>query len=247
MIVIPAIDLKEGKCVRLSQGRMEEETVYSENPVEIAKHWESKGAERLHIVDLNGAVEGKPCHRSLIEEIIRAVHIPVEIGGGIRDLPTMEDYLRCGAQWVILGTAAIRNRRFLQEACQQFPGKVILGIDARGGKVAVKGWKEETPMTAIELARESEGMGLSAIIFTDIERDGMGTGLNMDSIRNLSRSISIPVIASGGVSKKEDIECLLELEPVGVVGVIIGRALYTGAIDLEEAIRLTKKDREIGR
>lgn len=242
MIVIPAIDLKDGKCVRLFQGRMEQETVYSENPVEMAKHWESKGAERLHIVDLNGAVQGKPCHRSLIEEILRAVRIPVEVGGGIRDLPTMEDYLRCGAQWVILGTAALHNRRLLKEGCKQFPDKVILGIDARGGKVAVKGWKEETSVTAVELARTFEGIGLSAIIFTDIERDGMGTGLNVESIRHLSQSISIPIIASGGVSKKEDIVGLLELEPEGVVGVIVGRALYTGAIDFEEAIRLTKKE-----
>jgi phosphoribosylformimino-5-aminoimidazole carboxamide ribotide isomerase len=247
VIIIPAIDLKDGKCVRLSQGRMDQETIYSENPVEMARHWKSKGAERLHIVDLNGAVTGKPFHRSLIEEIIRSVNIPVEIGGGIRDLSTIEDYLRSGAEWVILGTAALRNRHLLTEACQRFPGRVILGIDARGGKVAVEGWKEETSIEAADLARRFEGIGLSAIIFTDIERDGMGSGLNFESTRNLSRSISIPVIASGGVSRIEDIVKLMEMESDGVIGVITGRALYAGSLDLEEAIRLTKKDGKIGR
>ncbi|MBS3905527.1 MAG: 1-(5-phosphoribosyl)-5-[(5-phosphoribosylamino)methylideneamino]imidazole-4-carboxamide isomerase [Syntrophaceae bacterium] len=247
MIVIPAIDLKDGRCVRLSQGRMDQETIYSENPIEMAKHWESKGAERLHVVDLNGAVTGKPFHRSLIEEMVRSLHIPVEIGGGIRDLAAIEDYIHSGAEWVILGTAALRNRCLLTEACHQYPGKVILGIDAKGGKVAVEGWQEVASMEAIELARQFEGIGLSSIIFTDIERDGMGTGLNFESTRNLSRSVSIPVIASGGVSRIEDIEDLLELERDGVIGVIIGRALYTGSIDLEEAIRLTKKDGKIGR
>ncbi len=247
MIIIPAIDLKDGRCVRLSQGRMDQETIYSENPVEMARHWESKGAERLHVVDLNGAVTGKPSHGYLIKEMVRSLHIPVEIGGGIRDLTTIEDYLCSGAEWVILGTAALRNRHLLTEACQRFPGRVILGIDARGGKVAVEGWKEETSIEAADLARRFEGIGLSAIIFTDIERDGMGSGLNFESTRNLSRSIFIPVIASGGVSRIEDIENLLELERDGVIGVIIGRALYTGRVDLEEAIRLTKKDGKIGR
>ncbi|MDO9350541.1 MAG: HisA/HisF-related TIM barrel protein, partial [Deltaproteobacteria bacterium] len=182
-----------------------------------------------------------PFHRSLIEEMVRSLHIPVEIGGGIRDLTTIENYIHSGAEWVILGTAALRNRHLLTEACHQFPGKVILGIDAKGGKVAVEGWKEVASMEAIELARQFEGIGLSTIIFTDIERDGMGTGLNFESTRNLSRSTSIPVIASGGVSRIEDIEHLLELERDGVIGVIVGRALYTSSIDLEEAIRLAKK------
>lgn len=247
MIIIPAIDLKDGKCVRLSQGRMDQETIYSENPVEMAKHWESKGAERLHLVDLNGAVTGKPFHGSLIEEMVSSVHIPVEIGGGIRDLTTIENYIRCGAEWVILGTAALRNSGLLTEACHRFPGKVILGIDARRGKVAVEGWKEVASVEAVELARRFEGIGLSAIIFTDIERDGMSTGLNLESTKNLSRSTSIPVIASGGVTRIEDIVKLMELESDGVIGVITGRALYAGSLDLEEAIRLTKKDGEIGR
>jgi len=245
MIIIPAIDLKDGKCVRLSQGRMDQETIYSENPIEMAKHWESKGAERLHVVDLNGAVKGKPFHRALIEEMVRSLHIPVEIGGGIRDLTTIEDYIHSGAEWVILGTAALRNRHLLTEACHRFPGKVILGIDAKGGKVAVEGWKEVASMEAIDLARQFEGIGLSSIIFTDIERDGMSTGLNFESTRNLSRSTSIPVIASGGVSRIEDIEHLLALEPDGVVGVVVGRALYTGSLDLEEAIRIARRKSEI--
>ncbi len=234
------MDLKEGRCVRLSQGRMDQESVYSDHPVEMAKHWESKGAERLHVVDLNGAVMGKPVHRSLVKEISRSLQIPVEVGGGIRDIATIEDYLTSGVRWVILGTAAFQNRSFAEEVCQQFPGRVIVGIDARGGKVAIRGWNEVVSLDAVDLAKQFEGKGFSAVIFTDIERDGMGTGLNVESTRKLSRSTSIPVIASGGVSQIEDIEHLLELESEGVVGVIVGRALYTGQIELGEAIRMAK-------
>ena len=240
MMVIPAVDLKEGRCVRLSQGRMDHESVYSEDPVQMARHWESKGAERLHVVDLNGAFSGTPYHRSVIEEIVRAVRIPVEVGGGIRDLETMERYLSCGAGWVILGTTAIRNRRLMEEACRRFSGKVILSIDARGGKVAIQGWSDIVPLEAVELVKEFEGMGLSAVVFTDIERDGMETGLNWEMTQTIARSTSVPVIASGGVSRMEDIERLIPLERDGVIGVIVGRALYTGRVDLEEAIRLTK-------
>jgi phosphoribosylformimino-5-aminoimidazole carboxamide ribotide isomerase len=237
VIVIPAVDLKEGRCVRLSQGRMDQESVYSEHPVEMAKRWESKGAERLHVVDLNGAVTGKPIHRSLIKEIARSVRIPIEVGGGVRDLATIEDYLSSGVRWVILGTAAFQNRVLIEEACRRFPEGVILGIDAKRGRVAIQGWNEVASLEAIDLARQFEGIGLSAIIFTDIERDGMGTGLNFESTRNLAQSISIPVIASGGVSRIEDIEQLMTLEDGGVIGVIVGRALYTRQVDLEEAIR----------
>jgi phosphoribosylformimino-5-aminoimidazole carboxamide ribotide isomerase len=240
MIVIPAIDLKDGRCVRLSQGRMDQESVYSENPVGMAKHWESKGAARLHLVDLNGAVAGRPIHRALIEEITRSVHIPVEIGGGIRDAETIEGYLSSGVEWVILGTAALRNRPLIEEACQRFPGKVILSIDARAGKVAIQGWNEIVPLEATDLLKQVEGMGLSAIVFTDIERDGMGTGLNWEMTRALSQATSIPVIASGGVSRLEEIEHLRDLAPGRIIGVIVGRALYTGQIDLEEAIRISK-------
>jgi phosphoribosylformimino-5-aminoimidazole carboxamide ribotide isomerase len=245
VIVIPAVDLKDGRCVRLSQGKMDQESVYSEHPVEMAKRWESKGAERLHVVDLNGAATGKPFHQSLIKEIVRSVRIPIEAGGGVRDLATIEDYLSSGVRWVILGTAAFQNRSFVEEACRQFPGRVIVGIDARAGRVAIHGWNEVVSLEAIDLARQYEGIGLSAIIFTDVERDGMGTGLNVESTRNLSRSTSIPVIASGGVSRIKDIEQLLELEMDGIIGVIVGRALYTGSLDLEEAIRIARRKSEI--
>ncbi len=240
MIVIPAVDLKDGRCVRLSQGRMDQESVYSDDPVRMAKHWESKGAERLHVIDLNGAVNGKPVHESVIKEITKSIHIPVEVGGGIRNLETIETYLSSGIEWIILGTVAHRNRPLAEEACRRFPGRVILGIDARGGRVAIQGWKEEVTLGAIELAKAFEGLELSAIIFTDIERDGMSTGVNSEMTGALARSISIPVIASGGVSRVEEIHQLMTLEPDGVTGVIVGRALYTGRIDLEEAIRMTK-------
>lgn len=246
MIVIPAVDLKDGRCVRLSQGRMDQESVYSEHPVEMAKHWEAKGAERLHVVDLNGAVTGKPFHRTLIKEITQSIFIPIEVGGGIRDLPTIEDYLSSGVQWVILGTAAIQNRSLMEEACHRFPERMILGIDARGGRVAIQGWNEVVSLEATDLARQFEGMGLSAIIFTDIERDGMGTGLNIESTIKLTRSTSIPVIASGGVSQIEDIEHLVELKADGIIGVIVGRALYKGSLNLKEAIRLTQERLEGG-
>ena len=220
---------------------MDQESVYSENPVQMAKQWESKGATRLHVVDLNGAVTGKPFHRSLIEEITKALKIPIEVGGGIRDSETIKNYLSSGVEWIILGTAALSNRQLVEEACRRFPGKVILGIDAKGGRVAIQGWNEIVSLEAIDLAKQFEGAGLSAIIFTDVERDGMGTGLNWEETKALARATSIPVIASGGVSKIEEIERLKKLEPDGIIGVIVGRALYTGKIDLEEAIRVAKK------
>ncbi len=220
---------------------MDQESVYSENPVEMAKRWESEGAERLHVVDLNGAVSGRPVHRALIKEISRSVHIPIEVGGGIRELATIEDYLSFGVRWVVLGTAAFQNRALVEETCRRFPEKVILGIDAKGGKVAIQGWNEVVSLEAIDLAKQFEGKGFSAIIFTDIERDGMGTGVNFQSTERLARSTSIPVIASGGVSRIEDVERLLELENNGVIGVIVGRALYTGSLKLEEAIRISKR------
>jgi phosphoribosylformimino-5-aminoimidazole carboxamide ribotide isomerase len=241
MIIIPAVDLKDGRCVRLSQGRMDQESVYSEDPVQVSMRWESMGAERLHVVDLNGAVTGTSVHKSLIKEIANSVRIPVEVGGGIRNLETIETYLSSGVEWVILGTVAFRNRSLVEEACRQFPKKVILGIDARKGRVAIQGWKEEVSSEAIELAKQFEGLGVSAIIFTDIERDGMSTGLNVEMTAALARAISIPVIASGGVSKTEEIEHLMALESDGVIGVIVGRALYSGRIDLREAIRVSKK------
>jgi phosphoribosylformimino-5-aminoimidazole carboxamide ribotide isomerase len=241
LIVIPAIDLKEGRCVRLSQGRMDQESVYSDHPVEMAIHWESKGAERIHVVDLNGAVTGTPYHKNLIKEMVHAVRVPIEVGGGIRDLATVEDYLASGVKWVIFGTSAFKNPTFVQEVCKKFPGRIILGVDAKGGKVSVQGWKEDASVEAIDLVKQFEGMGISSVIFTDIERDGMSTGVNREMTRTLARSTSIPVIASGGVSRIEDIASLLKLEADGIIGVIVGRALYTGRIDLAEAVRLTKK------
>lgn len=238
MIIIPAIDLKDGRCVRLSQGRMDRESVYSEDPVGMASHWESKGASRLHVVDLNGAVVGKPMHQTLIEEITRTVHIPIEVGGGIRDLETIEDYLSMGVEWVILGTVAFRNPDLVKESCHRFPGRIILSIDAKGERVAIQGWYEVVSLKAIDLSKQFEGMGLSAIIFTDVERDGMGTGLNWEMTRSLSRATSIPVIASGGISSMEEIGFLKNLEPEGVMGIIVGRALYTGQINLEKAIQV---------
>ena len=240
MMVIPAVDLKDGKCVRLTQGRMDQETVYSQDPVQMAKHWESKGAERLHVVDLNGAVTGEPVHRSLIEDMVHSVSIPVEVGGGIRDLQTIERYLAAGIRWAILGSIAFQNPRLIHEACLSFPDSIILAVDAKRGKVAIQGWKELVPLDAQELIRRFEGIRLSAVIVTDIEKDGMGTGLNWEWTRALAQVTSIPVIASGGVSQLEDIQHLMQLELPRVIGVIVGRALYTGWIDLEAAIRLGK-------
>jgi phosphoribosylformimino-5-aminoimidazole carboxamide ribotide isomerase len=240
MMVIPAVDLKDGKCVRLTQGRMDQETVYSQDPVQMAKHWESKGAERLHVVDLNGAVTGKPVHRSLIEDMVSSVSIPVEVGGGIRDLQTIERYLAAGVRWAILGSVAFQNPRLIHEACLSFPDNIILAVDAKRGKVAIQGWKELVPLDAQELIRRFEGIRLSAIIVTDIEKDGMGTGLNWEWTRALAQVTSIPVIASGGVSQLEDIQQVMQLEPQRIIGVIVGRALYTGQIDLEAAILLGK-------
>ena len=241
MIIIPAIDIKDRKCVRLSQGRLTEETIYSENPVEVAIRWESMGAERLHIVDLNGAVTGKPFHRSLIKEIVQSIRIPVEVGGGIRDLETVEYYLNSGIRWVVLGTVAFKNPSLVEEACRLFPGHMIIAIDLRKGKISVEGWNEETPLGIFDLVKRFDSIGPSSFIVTDIERDGMATGLNYEMVRELAMNTKVPIIASGGVSRIEDIEGIMELEPQGVIGVIIGRALYNGNINLEEAIQLTKR------
>jgi phosphoribosylformimino-5-aminoimidazole carboxamide ribotide isomerase len=240
MIVIPAIDLKERKCVRLLQGQMDQETVYSEDPIQMANHWESKGAKRLHVVDLNGAVAGKPVHDSLIGEIVKSVRIPVEVGGGIRDLDTIERYLAAGVAWVILGTGAYRNRELVEEATARFPQRVILSVDARKGKVAIQGWKEVVATEAMDFIRQFEALAISAFILTDIERDGTGAGLNWELTRTFAETTSVPLIASGGISHLKEIERLKELEAKGVVGVIIGRALYARQIDLEEAIRAAK-------
>lgn len=240
MIVIPAIDLKEGKCVRLEQGLMERDTVFNDNPGDQARIWEAQGAELLHIVDLDGAFAGEPKNRSAIEAIVAAIGIPTQLGGGIRDLATIEAYLALGIGRVIIGTAAQRNPELVREACRKFPGKIVVGIDAKNGMVAVQGWAEVTDVTAVELAKKFEGFGVAAIIYTDISRDGMMQGPNLDATRALAEAISIPVIASGGVSRLSDIKNLLTIESCGISGVITGKAIYSGALDLAEAIALTK-------
>ncbi len=240
MIVIPAIDLKEGRCVRLEQGLMEKDTIYSDDPAAQARSWQEQGGELLHLVDLDGAFAGVPRNREAIRAIVAAVGIPTELGGGIRDLATIEAYLDLGVSRVILGTVAKENPALVREACRLFPRRIVVGIDARGGKVAVRGWAEVTEKSAAELAREMEDCGVEAVIYTDIARDGMLQGPNIEATRQLAEAISIPVIASGGVSSLRDIENLLAIESSGVTGVITGKAIYTGALDLRAAVALTK-------
>ena len=240
MIIIPAIDLKEGRCVRLEQGLMEKDTVYSDDPAAQARIWQEQGGELLHIVDLDGAFAGVPKNRETIAAIVAALDIPTELGGGIRDLKTIEAYLDLGITRVILGTVAKENPQLVAEACRLFPGRIVVGIDAKDGKVAVRGWADVTEKRATELAREMEGFGVEAIIYTDIARDGMMQGPNIEATRQLAESISIPVIASGGVSSLKDLENLMAVESSGVVGVITGKAIYTGALDLRAAVALTK-------
>ena len=239
MIVIPAIDLKEGNCVRLEQGEMERDTVFSHNPAEQALKWQEAGAELLHLVDLDGAFAGQPKNRDAITSILKTITIPAQLGGGIRDMATIESYLALGLSRVIIGTAAQRNPELVVEACKKFPGRIVVGIDARNGMVAVQGWAEVTGVTAVDLAQKFEDCGVCAIIYTDISRDGMMGGPDLEATRALAEAISIPVIASGGVSSLKDIENLMAIEQSGVTGVITGKAIYTGAIDLYEAIALT--------
>ena len=241
MIVIPAIDLKEGNCVRLEQGEMNRDTVFSDNPAEQALKWQEAGAELLHLVDLDGAFAGVPKNKAAIEAIIKAIRIPAQLGGGIRDIATIEAYLSLGLSRVIIGTAAQRNPELVIEACQKFPGRIVVGIDAKNGMVAVQGWAELTDISAVDLARKFEDCGVAAIIYTDISRDGMMGGPNLEATRALAEAISIPVIASGGVSSLKDIENLMAIEASGVTGAITGKAIYTGAINLREAIDLTKR------
>lgn len=241
MIVIPAIDLKEGCCVRLEQGEMHRDTVFSDNPAEQALKWQQAGAELLHLVDLDGAFAGEPRNKGAIEAILKALSIPAQLGGGIRDIATIEAYLSLGLSRVIIGTAAQRNPELVLEACRKFPGRIVVGIDAKSGMVAVQGWAEVTGITAVELAKKFEDCGVAAIIYTDISRDGMMAGPNIEATKTLAEAISIPVIASGGVSSLKDIENLMAIEQSGVTGAITGKAIYTGAINLADAISLTKR------
>jgi phosphoribosylformimino-5-aminoimidazole carboxamide ribotide isomerase len=243
MIVIPAIDLKEGRCVRLEQGLMEKDTVYSDDPAGQALSWQEQGGELLHIVDLDGAFAGVPRNREAIRAIVEAVSMPTELGGGIRDLATVEAYLELGVSRVILGTVAKENPALVAEACRLFPGRIVVGIDAKDGLVAVRGWADVTEKLATELAKEMEGYGVEAIIYTDIARDGMMQGPNIEATRQLAEAISVPVIASGGVSSLDDIARLMTVESAGVTGVITGKAIYTGSLDLREAVALTRRGR----
>lgn len=240
MLVIPAIDLKQGSCVRLEQGLMHKDTVYSTDPVAQALKWQQAGAELLHIVDLDGAFDGVPRNREAIAAIVAALDIPTQLGGGIRDLPTIEAYLELGLARVILGTVAKENPELVRQACAKFPGRIVVGIDARDGMVAVRGWAEITEKKAIDMAREFEGMGVVAIIYTDIARDGMMQGPNLEATAALADAVSIPVIASGGVSSMEDIRNLKAIESRGVCGAITGKAIYSGALDLHAAIACAK-------
>jgi len=236
MILIPAIDLKEGRCVRLRQGNMDDSTVFSDDPVAMAGKWVALGCNRLHLVDLDGAFEGKPINADIIEEIVSAFPgLPVQIGGGIRSIDTVEAYLAAGVSYVIIGTQAVKEPEFVTELCAEFPGTVIVGIDARNGMVAIQGWAEGSDQTARDLAVRFEDQGVSAIVYTDINRDGMMQGVNVESTRQLAEAISIPVIASGGVADMADIINLNQVKQAGIEGVIIGRALYERAIDLPKA------------
>ncbi len=238
MLLIPAIDLKGGQCVRLRQGRMDDVTVFSDDPVTMAKRWEDEGAARIHIVDLDGAVKGLPVNIAVVEAIAAAVKVPVQVGGGIRDEETVQRYLNAGVQYVIIGTKAVNAPHFLHDLCLEFPRHIIVGLDAKDGRVALNGWAKLTGHDVIETALHCERDGVEAIIYTDIAKDGMMQGFNVESTRNLARALKTPVIASGGVSSLDDIHKLKELESEGVAGAVIGRALYQGDLDFKAANKI---------
>ena len=237
MLLIPAIDLKDGHCVRLKQGDMEQSTVFSEDPAEMARHWVEQGARRLHLVDLNGAVSGRPRNESAVKAILAAIggQIPVQLGGGVRDLDTIERYLDDGVSYIIIGTAAVKNPGFLHDACGAFPGQVIVGLDAKDGKVATDGWSKMTRHEVVDMARKFQDYGVEAVIYTDIGRDGMMSGINIDATVKLAQAVTIPVIASGGLASMGDIDALCAVEPEGIAGVICGRAIYTGELPFKAA------------
>jgi phosphoribosylformimino-5-aminoimidazole carboxamide ribotide isomerase len=239
MLLIPAIDLKDGQCVRLEQGEMQGATVFSDDPAAMARHWIDQGAERLHLVDLNGAFAGKPRNAEAIAAILEEVgeEIPVQLGGGIRDLDTIERYLDEGLSYVIIGTAAVKSPGFLRDACSAFGGHILVGLDARDGKVATDGWSKLTGHEVVDLARKFQDYGIEGVIYTDIGRDGMLSGINIEATVRLAEAIDVPVIASGGLSGMADIEKLCAVEDSGIEGVICGRAIYTGALDFAAAQR----------
>ena len=239
MLLIPAIDIKNGRCVRLRQGRLDDETVFSDDPVAMAARWVDAGARRLHVVDLDGASTGNPANGGIIKKIVAAhPEIPVQVGGGIRDEDTIEVYVDAGVQYVILGTKAVAEPHFLPDVCAEFPGHIIVGLDAKDGKVATDGWSKLSHHDVIDLAQHFEHDGVEAIVFTDIGRDGMLTGVNLESTVELARSIAVPVIASGGISNLDDIRALCNVADEGIVGAITGRAIYEGSLDFSQAQNL---------
>jgi phosphoribosylformimino-5-aminoimidazole carboxamide ribotide isomerase len=236
MLVIPAIDLKDGKCVRLRQGRMDDSTIFSDNPVDVAGRWMDQGARRLHLVDLNGAFEGVPVNGEIVRQIAeRFPNLPIQIGGGIRSLQTIEAYLEAGVQYVIIGTKAVKEPAFVTEACDAFPGHIIVGLDAKDGKVATDGWAEVSNVEATDLAKQFDEQGVSSIVYTDIARDGMMQGVNVEATVRLAQASSIPVVASGGVTNMDDIAKLAAQAHHGICGAITGRAIYEGTLDLDQA------------
>ena len=243
MLLIPAIDLKQGKCVRLRQGRMEDDTVFSDDPVAVAARWVEAGAKRLHIVDLDGAFAGTPVNAGVIGEIATAFpDLPIQVGGGIRDEDTIDAYLAAGVKFVIIGTKAVNAPHFVGDVCAEFPGHIIVGLDAKDGKVAIDGWSKLSNHDVIDMAQHFERDGVEAIVYTDISRDGMMQGVNVEATRKLAQSIHIPVIASGGVSNMDDIKALQAVQDDGIMGAIVGRAIYEGTIDLAEANKLVDTD-----
>lgn len=241
MRIFPAIDLKGGRCVRLLRGDMNAETVYGDDPVAMGRRWVSEGAEYLHVVDLDGAVSGTPANHEAIRKLCAALPIPLEVGGGVRTVDRAAALVEAGADRVIFGTAALAEPAVVAEACRRFPGRIAVGIDVRDGKVAVQGWTETSEVTAVDLARKVEGFGATRIIYTDISRDGTQEGVNVAATCALAEAIGIPVVASGGVGSLADIEALLPCEAAGVEAVIVGRAIYTGAVKLPEAIRIARR------
>jgi len=242
MLILPAIDLKGGKCVRLYQGEMATAKVYSDSPEEMALHWQSLGAKMLHVVDLDGAMAGEPRNLGSISRILQVLDIPIELGGGIRTEEVVEDYLKLGVYKVILGTAACRNRVMLQRVCGSFPGRIAVGIDAREGKVATHGWQEITDVNAFQFAAQLQDDGVSHLIYTDISRDGVLSGPNIEATGKLAESVSIPVVLSGGMHSHKDIEAAARLEEKGVRGIILGRSIYEGTIDLARAVAQIQKE-----
>ena len=240
MLIIPAVDIKNGQCVRLLQGRKEDETVFSDDPAAMAQKWARAGAELIHVIDLDGAFDKSPQNRDAIKNILQTIDIPIQLGGGIRDEQTAHQFLDMGVQKVIIGTEAIKNPAWVARIAGRHPGRVIVGIDARNGLVAIEGWTETTATRAVDLAKRFEDCGIAAINFTDIQRDGMQTGPNIEETRKLAEAVDIPVVASGGVATIKDIQDLLPLEACGVIGVITGKALYSGTLDFKESLVLAQ-------